>query len=284
MLSNVTSPAGLRPLDHRWQLAWAQAGDRTDMRRTGTSDTWTWRLGRFLRSQEEGFTHPDLFDADEVDDEIHQAFQVHDQPRRRLELEARLLAGQDNETIGQRLTLAPEVVELYARLIFDVRDRLQYRDTMLIQIRGPELADGEVTREQVVHLFAYMRGPAVVDGVLEIYDTPEILALFATDVQDRLQMDPLRLAFEVKLLGEYHQLPVPVRRLLALTLQRMEPDSSLSPSWNVLGDLDLDHWLREFCQTGTWGVPERASVPTDSVHPLADAREISPTRRLRYAT
>ncbi len=202
------------------------------------------------------------------------------QPRCRLELEARLLAGQDDEIIAQPMALAPDLVALYARLFYDVRDHLTHRDYILTRILGATLAQGPLSREQVVRLFAHVRGPAVVDGALQVYDTPEISALFATDVRSRLAMDPLRLAFEVKLLGGYRQLPVPVQRLLGMTLQRLGSRPSLAQTSRVLGDLDLDHLLRDSLQAGTCGVP----VQPDTLHELAETREIPLRPRLRYAT
>ncbi len=202
----------LRPLDHRWQLARCLVENPMPVRPRWI-DAWTRRARRFHRIRQKRLDLSRRFHPDRVDAEIHQALQIQHQPRRRLELEARLLAGQDDDTIAQRLELPPDLVELYDRLFFDVRDHRNGRDFILARILGSGPARGQLSREQVVHLIAYMRGPVVVDGVLEVYDTPEKSALFATETQSRLEMDPLRLLFEIKQLGAWGTLPVPVRRL-----------------------------------------------------------------------
>jgi hypothetical protein len=56
---------------------------------------------------------------------------------RRPEVEARLLAGQDDRAIAANCGLAPEAVAAYADLFYDVRPRLAVRSYVLHQVIGP---------------------------------------------------------------------------------------------------------------------------------------------------
>ncbi len=273
----------LRPLDHRWQLARCLVEHPLPVRPRWI-DAWTRRARRFHRIRQKRLDLSRRFHPERVDAGIHQALQIHHQPRRRLELEARLLAGQDDDTIAQRLKLPPDLVELYDRLFFDVRDHRNGRDFILARILGSGPARGQLSREQVVHLIAYMRGPVVVDGVLEVYDTPEKSALFATETQSRLEMDPLRLLFEIKQLGAWGTLPVPVRRLLTLTVQRLDPGVRLDPTSGVLGEVDLDAILTEYARTGDWEFLEPRRVPPNTQPETPEVSDPVPARRVRYAT
>ena len=255
-----------RPLDWRWQLA-LHLIEHPSLRRPRWIDAPVRRARRFLLIQQKRLALGRTFRPERVDPLVHQALEVHhNQPRRRLELEARLLAGQDDETIAQPMALAPELVALFAGLFHDVRDHLPHRDYILSRIHRGAWERGYCTREEAVRLFAYMRGPAVVEGVLEIYDTPEISALFAKDANERLELDVLRLAFELKLLDPGAPSTPRAWKLAAMTLKRLDSRPESAPGAGGLEGLDL------------------STLRAGSAPSAPDLPVPVPERRVRYAT
>jgi hypothetical protein len=83
-------------------------------------------------------------------------------------LEARLLTREPLETIAAKSGLATEVVEAYEALFFQVRDHLQARDYILLQVIGPRAARGPRSYELDVlwKLLAYHGGPLLLDVML----------------------------------------------------------------------------------------------------------------------
>ncbi len=105
-------------------------------------------------------------------------------------LQARLLAGQTPEQIGEAMGVMPEAVTWYAAIFFDVADKLKNRDWVTKQIIAPALARGNAPPKMVadddeeedlpptpfkdstvakpfldgsLKLFAYFGGPHLVD-------------------------------------------------------------------------------------------------------------------------
>jgi len=120
-----------------------------------------------------------------------------DCPELVLAIQARLLAGQSDEEIAKKQALQPPVVGLYARLFFDVRDRLEATDWIMRQaVAAPR---GERERR------ALAAGGAAVDepAPLRLYDRtvlmfsyfggPEVANLFLaglrrSPIRDRAQL------------------------------------------------------------------------------------------------
>jgi len=83
-------------------------------------------------------------------------------------LEARLLSGENNETIAARTGLSIEVVECYALSYYDVQDRLGFSDFIHSQVLGCDArGTGEVEREYLLKRIAYSAGPEALDLVLK---------------------------------------------------------------------------------------------------------------------
>ena len=91
----------------------------------------------------------------------------------RYAIEARLLAGQDNQEIAKQCCILPGAIEYYERLFFNVRDRLSARDYIIGQIITPINGVGlqEFTLELSAKFFGYFGGPVVLDFVLNQFDT-----------------------------------------------------------------------------------------------------------------
>jgi hypothetical protein len=85
-----------------------------------------------------------------------------------MEIEARLLAGQDDDQIGGRLCLEPGVIEAYERAHFNVRDVLDKLDYIMFCVIGPTVYTGIRPGDvgTLMKLFAYGRGAFVLDALL----------------------------------------------------------------------------------------------------------------------
>jgi len=92
--------------------------------------------------------------------------------RRRLEIEARLLARQTDEEIAHATGLAPAVVATYEELFFAVRDRLDATHYILCKAIGhsPEPQEGGPSIGVLMKRSAYFHGPAVLDPWLRYLD------------------------------------------------------------------------------------------------------------------
>lgn len=83
-------------------------------------------------------------------------------------IEARLLAGESPNAIGGRLGFSAAVIETFARLFFDVEDRLASVDlirTVIFQ-RPDQSHGGEADRELSLRAIGYFGGPVLLDRVL----------------------------------------------------------------------------------------------------------------------
>ena len=93
--------------------------------------------------------------------------------RRRLELEARVLAGQPAGAIAARLGLPADVVEAFEKLFFDVRDRLDAPDYIAAVAIGPALhRHGLVVDDAgtLLKVIGYGYGPHVLDVLMAVLD------------------------------------------------------------------------------------------------------------------
>jgi hypothetical protein len=93
----------------------------------------------------------------------------------RWELEARLLAREPVDVVAGRLGLAPETVEWYIAIFYDVLHLLNGKDYIMLQVIGLTPAR-DLTEKDVevwTKLFAFLGGPIVLDSVLDFYRAPE---------------------------------------------------------------------------------------------------------------
>jgi hypothetical protein len=158
-----------RPVDWRSQLAHRLVGHPTRAR-PARGDAWLRRAVRFVRAAERRGdpAHPALAGLDPA---VAAAGRLRaGDPRLRLEVEARVLAGEDYAAVAARCGLDPAAVEAYVRLHFDLVDRLAARDYVVFAAlpdlhtdpRGPSL-------ETVVKALAFHGGPLVLDAALHVF-------------------------------------------------------------------------------------------------------------------
>jgi hypothetical protein len=115
----------------------------------------------------------------------------------RLEVEARLLAGQSDEEIGALCRLSPEVVHWYEACLFNVRDRLGSSTWVAARVIGMTFPAGDIG--PVLKHFAFTHGPVGLDLVLAVhFGLPLPPAATAEFSQDRAYQEQ-RLRFLVRL-------------------------------------------------------------------------------------
>ncbi|MBR9803265.1 hypothetical protein GYB59_16950 [bacterium] len=120
---------------------------------------------------------------------IHSAREIFESDEiQRTELEARILAGQNNETVGAKCELCPQQVAVYHDLFLSVRGRLK-TDWVLTRTVGPSRMSWFQNNEfrQFWAFMALSGGPLVVDELkrgfqsLKISDVPLRLSLYLSD-------------------------------------------------------------------------------------------------------
>jgi hypothetical protein len=94
----------------------------------------------------------------------------------RVELEARLLAGQDDSAIAARLELSPGVVAAYERLFFDVRDVLEKPDYIMKVVLGSPAYIALRTDDlaTITKYYGYTLGPMALDYLLRYLGFPGV--------------------------------------------------------------------------------------------------------------
>lgn len=99
------------------------------------------------------------------------------------EVEARLLAQQDDAAIGQACRLAPATIGTFEALFFHVRDRFQACDWLASNLRWRHISPTDLRR--LWQLFAYRGGAAVLETIMAVtLQRPlptQVLAQFRTD-------------------------------------------------------------------------------------------------------
>jgi predicted RNA-binding Zn ribbon-like protein len=93
--------------------------------------------------------------------------------RMRYVVEARLLAGEDDETIAKRLQTLPETIAWYEKTYFNIRDRMSARDWIVQHIFCRSAVAGIEGQpyDFTPKLFAYFGGPLALDGILYQLET-----------------------------------------------------------------------------------------------------------------
>lgn len=164
--SDLTSPelsprCPCRP--HRWR--WERAGFLNEgARRERWEDTWVRRAHRYrqaLNAPTQSSSDPTLQAAEAI---------ARGEPRRRCEIESRILAGQSDDVIALRFGLTPEVVATYETLFFAVRERLLQRDWIAtVAIHAGACSD----IERFLRRYAYFGGPLVLNAVIVQHDAEQ---------------------------------------------------------------------------------------------------------------
>jgi hypothetical protein len=109
----------------------------------------------------------------------------------RAELEARLLAGEDDPTVAGKCGLLPTGVGAYHDLFFEVRPHLGARDYIVNVVIGAKAHSGlsEHDHDVLLKLFGYAHGPRAVDALIRYYRSPpevplSLAALTAADLNE----------------------------------------------------------------------------------------------------
>ena len=172
----------LRPVCWRWGLAVCLVRDRLRVRKAW-GDDWVRRATRYHRKAARlgDPAHPGLSRLDPVLDGARRLRYGGD-PRLRLEVEARVLAGQGDPEIAAACALDADVVGAYAALFFDVRGRLGARDYIAVTISPSLLTTGhEPDPAAAVRRLAFLLGPAAVGPALAAAFPPDDPAGLAAD-------------------------------------------------------------------------------------------------------
>jgi len=158
-----------RPLDWRWCLARLLTGPTVGFGRRWT-DAWVRRAEQFVRVSARRAAPPRRR-AREPDPVVAAALDLRAAggPNRRLEVEARLLAGQGYDEVASRCGLDPEAVEAYERLFFAVLDRLGAEDFIVFSaMPGLSIGTGPPSVATLIRSFGYFGGPCVLDIILHV--------------------------------------------------------------------------------------------------------------------
>lgn len=120
---------------------------------------------------------------------LYYAFMIHERQQDLLTatIEARILAGQSNEEIANLIGTMPAAIDLYEKVFFNVRDRLDRKDWVVRQVFGPSLAhrfgsDYAELSGFTLKFFGYFGGPRVLDLVLYSW-TEEMMPSTLADAQ-----------------------------------------------------------------------------------------------------
>lgn len=136
----------------------------------------------------------DLRDADslicKLDPECYSVQRLYEHPNQNMRhtIEARILAGQDNQKISQLTSIPPSVIDLYAELYFDVRPRLLARDWICNEVLGQVFQSGDASAQTTLtaKYFAYFGGPDILEAVLYGHNTAQGHYTAAEDIGDWL--------------------------------------------------------------------------------------------------
>ena len=170
----------------------------------------------------------------------------------RLELEARILAGQSDNEIGDNMSIPPNTIRTYLSTFFDVRQRLGSRTYIMKKVLGTDWASSLNPIPGLTHFLAYFGGAAVLEAALPyLWNQGEKLYELTSD--DEIQ-DPL--ATRLDLVLRAHTLPTDQTtgmRLLSIYAELMRDFETGTPD-SYVGL--LAKYLSE-CPRAAWRTPEQ---------------------------
>jgi hypothetical protein len=158
----------MRSADWRWQRAWWHVWE--DRRFCpGRDDEATGRAVAFLRASQRCNTKRQFSGLRRRDPDLYAAHALQEsQSRTRMEIEARLLAGQSVAEVANRTSLPMAVIEVFEKVFFNVCDSLSATGWVMAHAVGPKFY-GVVDAEDfavVVKGLAYRHGPVLLDAIL----------------------------------------------------------------------------------------------------------------------
>lgn len=104
---------------------------------------------------------PGLFDAFGIFESLD--------PTLRLHLECRLLAGQTDREIAEKLQVSAETIKWYQQVFFHVRDRMKASGWILLQVLNPVRSGKLSEHEYSLKNFAYRLGPIAFEWLLAAF-------------------------------------------------------------------------------------------------------------------
>jgi hypothetical protein len=157
-----------RTVDWRWQRAWSLVQD--DRRFSpGRDDEATGRAVTFLRAWRRCRTERQFSGLRRRDPDLFAAHALQEsQSRTRMEIEARLLAGQSVAEVASRASLPLAVVEVFEKVFFNVCDSLSATGWVMAHAVGSKFF-GRVAAEDfavVVKGLAFRHGPVLLNAIL----------------------------------------------------------------------------------------------------------------------
>lgn len=188
-----------RPPDWRWRQANYLVDNNLRLPRA-LSDSGIGELRRFIRALRE-IEHPiEHYSLKESFPAIYAAWEIFDRDDLRSirwDLEARLLAAQPIGEIQRTLSMTRLQIETFARMFFDVADRLDSKGVISHIVIGPATRKGLTEREPdgLWKLFGYWGGPKFLDFLIYRFNEPrkptnsrEIADFIADDAEQTLQL------------------------------------------------------------------------------------------------
>ena len=154
------------PVDWRWERAkWL---NNQALRCRKHDDEFVRLARKFIGKLSNDLTDADLETIAVKFPGIFWAWHWHDHDPKspmRWAIEAYLCAGATCDQIAQRLGVSPEVILLYERLFFNVRDKLQYTSYMIAHAMRGAVERGLSDRpaDLLWKLFGYLKGPLFLD-------------------------------------------------------------------------------------------------------------------------
>jgi hypothetical protein len=132
---------------------------------------WIRRASRLKRRYEEAGNRPELmYRLVQYDRAMFWAHSIwlDDKAPTRWAFEARILAGESDLEIAERLGTDPEIVEAYEAVFFQVREMLQRRDYIVNVVMAAAVTRGLSERQYDLlwKMFGYHGGPHVLDAVI----------------------------------------------------------------------------------------------------------------------
>jgi hypothetical protein len=165
-----STPDAFRPVDWRYgrALALLGAGKRPSRK---WDDQWVAVAVRFLRALRRCRDETDRQRLARRMPALYHAHAIHtaDSPRARWAVQARMLSGEPFDVIARKCAMTPEAVEAFARLHYDVHDRLGAPDHVACVLIGRTLHEGltEQNPEVLWKFTGYHGGPDLLDVLID---------------------------------------------------------------------------------------------------------------------
>lgn len=191
----------------------------------------------------------------------------------RAEVEARLLARQDDEDIAARCGLTAAAVRAYHDLFFQVRDVLGAEFYIHNVVLGPQVDAGlsEDDTDILLKLLGYAHGPLMVDLVLRYFRSPPVFPL-SLEGLDTTALADLRLLLQLRVL--ILTLVTPSRTFAGRKLAPISQptaDNTKSFDGEVSAELSVAAFLREqMCALAPAGPPATLPLGRSMLHAVPE--------------